>query len=141
MSGLLELAERVEALAGPDRATNALIAVAINLGARGVIEDDHEYLSPVRKDDYGVNPGAYWFCCRSGRSLRMADHYTGSLDAAMTLVPEGFQTLDVDQDHDGAEWRWRLYPQYRADLAVFGQAGSACLALTAAALRARGTQQ
>jgi len=76
--------------------------------------------------------------CGEEDPFDFARYYTASIDEAMSLVPEGWQTLAVEQSHDGAEWIWRLYPQYRSDLAVFGQAGSAALALTAASLRAIG---
>lgn len=85
---LTTLAERVEAASGPDRGLDAEIAVALKIGARGLLPDDHEYLSRVRKAD-GCAVGTYWFHCRSGMSLRTAEAYTASIDAALTLVPPG----------------------------------------------------
>lgn len=92
-----ELVEKIERASGPDREMDAEIAVALAVGARGLLHDDHEYLSlPDRRDPGpGVTAGHYWFHCRSGMSLRSADFYTGSLDAAMTLLP----------DHEGVGWR------------------------------------
>lgn len=90
---LLALAERCEAAKGPDRELDAQIAVALEIGARGLLPDDHEYLSLPNKRDPGpgVTVGHYWFHCRSGMSLRSADFYTASLDAALKLVPEGWE--------------------------------------------------
>lgn len=136
MSALLELAARCEAATGADREMDAAIAVSLNIGARGLLPDDHEYLARVRKDD-GCAPGTYWFVCRSGRSLRTAEAYTASLDAAMSLVPEG---------HD-----WSLHVDNGEALAgcepasddgcwcADRHAATPALALCAAALRARAT--
>ena len=89
MVDLMALAEAVERAAEGSRDLDAAIAVGLRIGARGVLPDDHEYLSPIRKDD-GCTPGTYWFCCRSGRSLRTAPAFTTSIDAAMTLRPVGW---------------------------------------------------
>ena len=83
---LIALAERWERAQAPDRELDADTAVALNIGARGVLPDDHEYLSRIRKDD-GCAPGTYWFHCRSGKSLRTALTYTASLDAVRTIIP------------------------------------------------------
>ena len=123
MGELLKLAERVEAATGPDRELDREIA--------------HVLLSwPLR-----------WI--PGNRSWQ----FTASLDAAMTLVPEGWaltllETTDGDRrDHTGdplANWQAALIEHkntgYRVDQRGCwrqGFAATAALALTAAALRAR----
>jgi hypothetical protein len=90
IEGPAELADRIEAEA-PGRELDTAIAVAIKLDCRPNLRDDLEYLSLPNKHDPGpgVTAGHYWFHCRSGMILRTALPYTTSIDAAMTLVPEG----------------------------------------------------
>ena len=117
---LLALAERVEALTGPDREVDAAIAQAV--GA-----------------EHGPRETVYY----ESRSVHYIDEiapaYTASLDAAMSLVPEG--------------WRWHSYYWPRKDGPrlmslvtnrphagiAHGKAATPALALTAAALRAIAT--
>lgn len=107
---LLALADRVEALTGPDREVDAAIWCELN-GEMAVLTPNLSY-------------------------------YTASLDAAMTLVPEG--------------WGWSLYSAYekyedglqpfRCALSAMPRqhigtnGNSAPLAVCAAALRARANQ-
>jgi hypothetical protein len=127
---LKALAERVMALTGPCRETDALIWCALNTEG---------YNRPQMHFTTGD-----WFCvldAKAGRPLdfQSPDSFTASLDAAMTLVPDGWLTREVWQDHDGAEWHWTIYPafNYSRETVKWAQAGSAALALTAAALLAR----
>lgn len=91
---LLSLADRVEAGSGVDRALDAEIACAVV----------HRNLRPAAPDDFdgkfGYSPGNM----KVDTGFLMSRPYTGSLDAAMTLVPAG--------------WRWmaghREYPHARA---------------------------
>lgn len=138
-AGLRELADRVEALSGPCRETDALIAVALNLGVRGVTEDDHEYLSAIRKDDYCA-AGTYWFHCRSGKSLRTAEPYTASIDAAMTVVPLEW-SLDCLKEGEVGRWYVNLRPRDWVSDWRYGKAAAPALTLTAAALRAVPVQE
>lgn len=95
MNNLIDKLERAD---GPDRELDAEIAVATKLGCRPNLSDDLEYLSLPNKHDRGpgVTAGNYWFHCRSGMSLRSAPAYTASIDAAMTLLPDGAEwTLSV----------------------------------------------
>lgn len=80
------LAERVEKLMGQDREIDALIACAVFKTI--MTDDDLIYCDPVRKYEECA-PGTYWLVQRSGRSLQTALKLTESLDAAMSLVPEG----------------------------------------------------
>lgn len=138
MADLLKLAERCEAATGPDRELDAAIEVALKVGCRANLPDDLEYLSEISLSDYEARQrkaGHYWFHCRSGKSMRSADRYTLSLDAAMTLVPDvitwgvGAGTLGsyarvvTDEPETVAHW-CRI-------------AATPALALTAASLRAR----
>lgn len=113
---LLALAERVEALSGPDREVDAKIADAIHWDDPIVYEDDPRLLA-----------------------------FTASLDAAMTLVPEGWNWMAGNRDQPLA----RAYVN-NGELAFVGAgmrrnpnrqwyettAATPALALTAAALRA-----
>jgi hypothetical protein len=129
MTALLDLATRVEAATGTDRALDAEIAVAMQIGVRGLLADDHETLRLTRKSD-GCAPGTYWFCCRSGMSLRTAEAYTASLDGAVALVPEGW-----GWEVRGIGYAHLISPRRSPD-DVYAHAASPALALTAACLRA-----
>lgn len=98
MADLMKLAERVEALSGPDRAVDWELHVFDGLVGVGM---------------YGAHP-----------------HYTASLDAAMTLVPEGV-VFDVGWLHDMSQARGCVAGKKAA------YAATPALALCAAALRAR----
>lgn len=110
MSALIELAERVEALTVPDREVDALMQRALGDGSR-----------------------YHWFADMNGAWVTDANapRYTASLDAAMTLVPEG------------AYWAVKHYPNAKCAADVFGTrqgyAATPAVALCAAALRARAT--
>jgi hypothetical protein len=72
---LLELAERLEKAAGPDRELDARITVAMAAGT-GLVE--------LAGPDCA--PGTYWVTLDGGgKSLKTATPWTASLDAAMTL--------------------------------------------------------
>ena len=129
---LRALAERVQALDGPDREVDARICAAVNTEG---------YVRP----QLHVTTGD-WFCMLDAAAGRPLDFiappaFTASLDAAMTLVPDGWLTLKAQQDLDGAEWHWTIYPAFNSNRSVWAQAGSAPLALTAAALLARAEQE
>jgi hypothetical protein len=116
---LLALADRVEKLTGPDRATDGAIWAAVQGVELLIFEKPPSsgevlsYRGSLNHPDWaGVGP------------------YTASLDAAMTLVPEG---LVWDVTSTGTAW---------VDLTGSGEieiarAKSPALALTAACLRAR----
>ena len=104
---LIELACRVEQLTGRDRGVDGEIAALMT----GGVSDKR---------------GKYWTSGGSGAFI--SPTYTSSIDAAMTLVPEG------------ESWSLREYPGDRSMVFIGCLAESACkspaLALTAAALRA-----
>ena len=145
---MTNLSERVMSLSGPDREVDAEIAVFLKHGCRANLADDLEYLSMPNKHDpgHGVAPGHYWFHCRSGMSLRSAPNYTASIDAAMTLVPEGdpafsatFWRLGNDgEGADPAEFKAEiLLCSMLTSKRLSATASTPALALCAAALLAR----
>lgn len=87
-SDLTSLIERVEKATGPDRELDADIDVAT---FRTVMTDDD--LIYARKRDPGedaTHPGHYFIKSRSGAQAVIAPAYTASIDAVLTLLPEGF---------------------------------------------------
>jgi hypothetical protein len=140
---LLALAERVEALAGPCREVDARIWCVLNgkkykghfepYGIRDGSRIAVEYTEPPKRTR----------CVTGGRDGGShAFPMTASLDAAMSLVPEGWSyqvsanpksayATVVHKDHED-EYDERVYS---------GHAATPALALTAAALRARAANQ
>ena len=111
---LLELAAKVEGLSGPCREMDAAVDMAVN--------PDHRVMGDHIIDRMGF-----------GKPL---PQYTASLDAAMTLVPEGMTRLVRDASPRAMTNKTQCYAH------VGNQHGEAHadampLALTAAALRAR----
>ena len=131
---LLELAERVEGLQGPDREVDARIWCAVSPPPESYTIDSwyRGDPRPAGADVVGLTL-ADWLEKWPQDAAKMADSYgvpkfTASLDSAMSLVPE-----DV---------RWTLgnmrSPRTVACINAFDQATGAtsALALTAAALKA-----
>lgn len=129
MSALLELADRCEKAVGPDREIDCLIFEWLNSA----------YTPAKRGMYYGEPTGVYFEYVGDGEKDEVAHAgiYTASLDAAMTLVPEGWDWLRE------AHNEMRVYPTAlygRLDYAGQDRLGAnelPALALTAAALRAR----
>lgn len=68
--------------------------------------------------------------------------YTASIDAAMTLVPEGWQLIKIEWFNVNDSWRafmrdWHIQSDTFAAKTGDGQAATPALALCIAALRAR----
>jgi hypothetical protein len=128
---LIALAERVEALTGPDRMVAKLIFAAVY--SDGVP-------SPVVESGYGwrEDDAGWWLAtgedARTPPKTVYPPNWLASLDAAMSLVPEGWVSV--------RGWDYRN----RASRAIFmddegvrlfwGRAATPALAMTAAALRA-----
>jgi hypothetical protein len=117
---LLALADRVDALSGPDREVDTWIENHLGLAQ---FEQPHPFRS---------------YC--DGETRIEPKHFTASLDAAMTLVPEGHSwTLGQNVHHK----HWVCSINYLNDegapacLADSLSRATAALALTAAALRAQ----
>jgi hypothetical protein len=117
MSELLKLAKRCEKATGPDRELDAMIAETI-----GEKHGRETGWCNSENDDYYVID-------------ECAALYTASLDAAMTLVPEGWGQFDVDATAPELGIDWTLHGPERRE--AKGTAAAPALALCAAALRAR----
>lgn len=132
------LIERLEKATAADRDLGAYIAVATTATVK--TDDDLIYARLRDPGNDGTHPGHYFIKSRSGAEARTAPHFTSSIDAALTLVPEGF-FLDL---HD---WTWAEEPCWNAALQtakpdtarvhVHGRGTTAALALCIAALKAR----
>jgi hypothetical protein len=131
-----ELADRIEALTGPDREADAAIAVAMRnglpLGSEWALKFPKWEVEPGSKGVVRIIGNVNGNCDDiSGRFT--APRYTSSIDAAMTLVPKGW-SWSVGFDEHGN----------RAIIGAFGnmetiasKAANPALAICAAALRAR----
>ncbi len=111
-----ELAARVEALDGPDREVDRHLARVVGWHPAGV-------------DDRLLKGDAAWLYENS------CPAYTASLDAAMTLKPQGWRLVGLSE-------HLAPLPHCKARLQFWydeshGQAATPALALCAAALRAR----
>jgi len=137
---LLKLAERVEALSGPDREVDARIWCALN--GKKYVSHWREYDGPNTRVEYIEPPKRTPFA-----SSTVALQWTASLDAAMTLVPKTMSLVDLTLSweppepevfpacsitwypaaviHNGKDWH-----------ALTASGATPALALTAAALRA-----
>lgn len=120
---LLALASRVEAATGADRELDAAISCALKFPD----------LCPAQPDDFDGKYGYSAGNIKCEHGFLMADRYSASLDAALTLVPSG--------------WAWCLYSsgdepghvrlsKGASSNSVTADAASPALALAAAALRA-----
>jgi hypothetical protein len=150
MNALLDLAERCEQATGPDRELDMLIDCALK-GIEVVYPTEGHPMTPGRggrieaKGTFEllgwIDPGKVNrnFSPYGGRDRYPA--YTASLDAAMTLVPEGWRVGSMGETviEGDDPWNARLLEKRfdgRAKSAQ-GDAATPALALCAAALRAR----
>lgn len=127
MSALMEIAARVEAATGADRELDGLIAEAI--GVRIFSFTNSVLIDPFGKSD-----------ARRDVQAHSALAYTGSIDAAMSLVPEGYwwkvghvmgpQPLTQNMS-------WAFVGPTDSIIRMPAPSHTPALALTAAALRAR----
>lgn len=117
MTPVEEIAGKLTEATRPDRELDAAIGVVAGLR---VVDEGH----PLGLQCYTAR----------GQSVPLP-RYTSSLDAAMSLVPEGFHTELAMQDRHSLRWKWSLRGGFgvRHD----ARAGTAALALCAAALHAR----
>lgn len=121
------LALRCEQATGPDRRLDAEIdCLARFPNLRPAEPDDHR---PYQR---GVPPGAGDIWCPTG--FLMAASYTDSVDAALTLVPDGAQ-FDIVGEQGSQPARNKCFAKV-ATISVW-TAATPALALCAAALRAR----
>lgn len=128
---LLALAVRCEKASGPDRELDTEIVCAITLGVVGI--DAAEPLGDQWCNRlFNYDPARCW-----SESWLPVPHFTASLDAALTLVPEGWVVrLIFDQGGHA-----RCYVNRQGSIHTPRQAPTPALALCAAALRARAEPQ
>jgi hypothetical protein len=135
---LLALAKRCEQAAGPDRELDAEIEACLT----GRVTHPHAPGYTLEKQD------AEWKLARLAESgfissaRRPARPYTASLDAAVTLVPEGYywQVANGKRNHSEPQACADLFVAHgpnRGDMSFTVDAATPALALCAAALRAR----
>lgn len=123
-----DLIERLEKATGSDGELNALIDCRVRFpGLRPAKPDDH------LEHQNGIPPGRNAIWCPTG--FLQATSYTSSLDAAMTLVPNGWNWR-VDS-HDPQAWVYRSWIDAFSTRGLSAPAASVAIALCIAALKAR----
>lgn len=131
MTDLSALADEIERLDGPSRHADTQIAILLDPDAQHII--GYESGPFPRKPIYGPR-SSFWDWARDTSIeppvFMAVPEYTASLDAAMTLVPEGFDWAVFRTNGGLTVHAWC---GYRDD--VF--AATPALALCAAAIRAR----
>jgi hypothetical protein len=125
MSDLLKLAERCEAATGHDRELDVELAVVAGLIRDPEFERGYFY-GAGNNCDYVLERGDY----DHGNNAPELPYYTASLDAAMTLVPDGAKV--TTQTFGGPGPMALVEPNER-----FASGSTLALALCAAALKAR----
>lgn len=130
---LLALADRVEGLAGPDREVDAAIFRAIGAPV------PFQFASKMIALNYDEDRQAYFADVPGGLRVRYSPPaYTASIDAAMTLVPEGrdwmIDNFDGPHDRRCSASVFNAKGQDYADYEAF--AATPAPALCAASLRA-----
>ena len=126
------LVERIEAATGLDRELDAAIAAALRIGT------EHDWARNYPKWE-GRSDGRVHLE-KHGPSFA-APTYTASIDAAMTLVPEGWSVdLSLPGPFDGMPYAKLMSLErnpYGLGESIKGKAPTPALAICAAALRAR----
>lgn len=117
------LIKRLEAATGPDRELDARIWCEVSGEIFDYFEDG--FLNFRRKD------GGFWI--RPAGPDTGIPAYTASIDAALTLVPEGWRSTDVHQYNDDF-WHWSLW---RVGKRVDGNHKTPAIAICIAALKVR----
>jgi len=143
MSDLTKLADRCEKANGPERELDCLI-----------FEAQHLLLLPIHRGTIDGKPTGQYFDQDGNQLPERAPFYTTSIDAAVTLIPDGFclASLGFCEDYEyPAGWHCELVAQpehyvfvglddpmnfHREDPR---RIRTPALALCAAALRARAT--
>lgn len=124
-----ELIVALEKATGPDRELDALIYCATNAPPEGADKI------------WAVGVDVFW----AGGTVKQGPlflkgvnlpAYTSSIDAAMTLVPEGWYCVEILRDNEG-EWVPRLHQNKRGLLSAHANHPRLSIALCIAALKAR----
>ncbi len=130
MSDLIALAERCEKATGPDRELDRLIVLALGADVERIAGSAADGSQDGFVDRKGVLPKGF--------------AYTASLDAAMTLVPEGWETaIYLGGERANVQMETQAMRDSWFDEGggpIDGTAPTPALALCAAALRARASQ-
>lgn len=135
---LLELADRCEASDGPDRALDTAIAVAIDY--RWPEWEEGDLLISAMAAKHGLEWAVQRVTASNASIWRNLPACTASVDAAMTLVPEGWRVAALSEN-DGRRWSCELYPRHDTrNTQARAFAMFAPRALTAACLRARAAE-
>ena len=121
------LIARLEAASGPSRGLDALISYAVK--GQWALMDGDEKLARMDKFTAAVES------CDEEK-IAVADHFTASLDAALTLVPDGFHWSVYDTD-GGTDANAQVEPPNFSTAPWNGTSKTPALALCIAALRAR----
>lgn len=125
---LLALAERVEGLSNPDREVDAEVAAALRTGT------EHRWADNFPEWE-GRSDGRVYL--ETGGPSFPAPAFTGSLDAAKTLVPKGWHVgMLTECDEDDSPSCCLTQNEEPCRDAV-GRGADMALSLVAAALRAR----
>ena len=130
----MKLSDRIEQLAGRDREVDAEAAVALDWRF-----DEWEEGEPTAKgmvEKHGMD----WLVSRMDEGMspwRLIPRYTASLDAAMSLVPEGWTSLELLAPLD-AVVVWSAHFTLADGRVASGYGETRELAVVCAALRARG---
>ena len=124
---LLALADRVEAMDGPDRAVDAEIHIALFFPDWRLQTDCLPFPDQVRKGRIQEHGGCGW---------RRSPEYTASLDAAMRLCPDGFCVWAMGQIPDDCCFYAELWRDGSTKSEGEIRSSSLAQALVAACLRA-----
>lgn len=89
LTRLNELIERLEKAAGPDRELDAVIWLAVVPGARRKATTVNHHAGPYVIDETRDATGR----------LITVPSYTGSIDAAVSLAPEGWDNLQIHRSN------------------------------------------
>lgn len=138
MTDLRELAERVEALEGPSREVDADVFKAIGAPC------PFQFMNKLIALEYNDVEQAYFARVSDDMRVRYAPPaYTADLNAAMSLVPEGWETAiylggpNTNVQMETEEMRQTCIDFYPIE----ATAATPALALVAAALRAIASEQ
>lgn len=142
---IASLADRIEKLTGPDREVDAEIALALGIVPEGAFRP----CAAIDAGTFATGAYGFWSC----------EPYTKSIDAALTLVPEGWWLAGLNycpsdfRSAQDREWHaeiagpvtWAVIDREVGEEPQFdcegGNAATPALALTAACIRALATLQ
>lgn len=113
---MTDLIRRLEEATEGSRELDAEIAVAAEIDLPSPMGDAKPWLKVPTPHD-NCAPGTYWLVQRSGMSLRTAPPFSTSIDAALTLIPEGYSLWRINQYHtpNNPAWAWGVHLRHHAD--------------------------